>query len=69
MRRRQQVTDGPPIPERLAVYRWADWPVRGRRGEDPLAVGVRSYRRWLDARRVWEAETGVHIPRSWERAR
>jgi hypothetical protein len=75
MRRRVSVsTEGQSdVPEPLVRFVDADWREEGydppshfSRDEWPQLRQIHAYQRFLAARRAWEAETGVHIVRSWE---
>lgn len=79
VRRRSQgdrVTGQPEVPGHLRRFTYADWhddadfvlPAHwaGRGDEWPQLRHIRAFKRFLAARRAWEAETGVHIVRSWE---
>lgn len=62
MKRRQQVTDRPPIPDELGPFHAADWLTTAERTakpvDDGVAVGVKAYRRWQRARQAWAEQNG-----------
>lgn len=60
--------DGPAPPERLLRFKPSEWGVRPRRTEaEQWREVFRVRRKWLAARKAWEAESTQRLPKSWER--
>lgn len=64
----------PEVPAGLRQFVAADWrdenerrPSHVSEADWPQLRTIGAYKRFLAARRAWEAQTGVHIVRSWER--
>lgn len=62
------------VPARLRRFNPDDWPVDGQPPAHwkadvesvGLWYGVKAHQAWLEARRAWEAESGIRIAWVWE---